>query len=324
MPSPPQALATASDGLGERLTDGHNERLTDGHDPRPGARGCRRSQRAAAGDGCADGAGLMPMPAGNRAAWMLRSSGWAMRRHRLYPAALVLLATVQSSPVEPLATSFAELKQSIHGLLESKQRLSQSLVALRQEHGQIESSLQALRLERESLASERDSLAGVVQQLTDHQQQMQHERDRLLELNTSQQADLTHCIDERAALQAERSGWEARREELEATGAKIQMALQKLFPYEHYRALHPDLSQATAEQLIGHFLDIGQHLDTPAYGQSLQDEIASLGQQRDAALAKIAVLEANFEHTATEIATLKDLFARLVSSPSASSLSAAS
>jgi chromosome segregation ATPase len=282
-----------------------------------------RSQRAAAGDGCADGAGLTPMPAGNPAAWLLRSSSWAMRRHRLYPADLVLLATVQSSPVEPLATSFAELKRSVHTLLESKQQLSQHLVVLRQEQGQIESALQTLRLEHEALASERESLAAVVQQLTDQHLQFQLERDQLSKLNTSQQADLEACARERSELQSERVGLESRLGEEEAITNRMKSALEKLFPDDYYRTLHPDLSQASADELIAHFIDVGQDLDSPTHAQTLLAEVENLGQQREAALAKIAVLETNFEHTTTEIAILKDLFARLVSKAPSPSLPAA-
>jgi signal-transduction protein with cAMP-binding, CBS, and nucleotidyltransferase domain len=100
-------------------------------------------------------------------------------------------------------------------------------------------------------------------------------------------------------------------------------AIQNLFPHDHYRSLHPDLNQASPEDLIRHFLDVGQYLDTSSYSQSLLDEIATLSQQRDQSMAKLSMLEANFEHMATEIATFKDLFVRLISKAAAPALSSA-
>jgi hypothetical protein len=55
----------------------------------------------------------------------------------------------------------------------------------------------------------------------------------------------------------------------------------------------------------------------------LLDEIATLTQQRDQSMAKLSMLEANFEHMATEIATFKDLFVRLISKAAAPALSSA-
>jgi chromosome segregation ATPase len=174
-----------------------------------------------------------------------------------------------------------------------------------------------------SLASERDSLAASVQILTDEKHQFQLEQDRFSELHAIQHNDLELCSRERAELQADRAALQAKLGEQESVTKKMITAIQNLFPHEHYRALHPDLNQASPEDLIRHFLDVGQYLDTPPYSQSLLDEISTLAQQRDQSMAKLSVLEANFEHMATEIATFKDLFARLISKAAAPALSSA-
>ncbi|MFZ9752440.1 MAG: hypothetical protein ACO3B3_02635 [Cyanobium sp.] len=230
---------------------------------------------------------------------------------------------MQSSPVEPLATSLADLRRSVQALVDSNHQLSQQLVTLKQDYAEIEASLQSVKIQNESLVSERDSLAASVQTLTEANHQFQLEQDRLSQLQASQQNDLELCSRERAELQADRTALQAKLGEQESVAEKMLTAIQNLFPHEHYRAHHPDLSQASPEDLIRHFLDVGQYLDTPPYSQSLLDEISALAQQRDQSMAKLGVLDANFEQMATEIATFKDLFARLISKAAAPSLSSA-
>ncbi len=174
-----------------------------------------------------------------------------------------------------------------------------------------------------SLLAERDSLAAAVQILTDDKDQFQLEQARLSELQASQQNDLELCSRERAELQADRAALQTKLDEQETVAEKMRTAIQNLFPHEHYRTLHPDLSQASPEDLTRHFLDVGQYLDTPPYSQLLLDGISALAQQRDQSMAKLSVLEANFEHMATEIATFKDLFARLISKAAAPALASA-
>jgi hypothetical protein len=230
---------------------------------------------------------------------------------------------LQSSPVEPLAVSLADLKRSVQALVAANHQLSQQLIALKQDHDQIEASVQSLKRQNESLTSERDALAASVQMLTDYKHQFELEHDRLNQLNENQQKDLELCDRERADLQGDREALQAKLSEQECIAEKMTTAIQNLFPDQHYRTLHPDLSQASPEDLIRHFLDVGQYQDATPYGQSLLDAISALSQQRDQSLAKLSVLEANFEYTATEIATLKDLFARLLSQAPAPSPSSA-